>query len=454
MTSTSGSVRKLETFNDTAQRNMSRSSETCDVIFQVGKKEKPVTAHRHVLIRRSSVFHAMFNGPLAEKDDIRIPDVSSEDFECFLRYLYGEKPDMTPDNVTAMLYLAKKYAVESLERVSLDFLKDSLCPDTACDVLEQAHSFDEMDLRAATLLMMTTKGEAVLSSQGLQDLCQSCFHTVINALSRVTKPESMFNAAVRWSEAECVRQSLEVTPQNQRRLIGSVFFNILFPEMDPIFYIRNVVASKFLTNEEHVKILSYFLCPVEDVSPFRTRYIRDDRLKLERVTHFETFDVPLCYGRKRLGESPKGEITDDVYVKCSRRVMFHGFNMFGSGRQHIYCHKYHLKIYKNVSCYGNYRKLTLETDIMAGTLSDSSGIANANLRNPVFLDGQETYHIQVTLKSGDLPLYAGEGQRVSVEAGQFSFAFRKRDSPVRFISGIIFSDGCPKEGALKLKERL
>ncbi|XP_046576779.1 BTB/POZ domain-containing protein 6-A-like [Haliotis rubra] len=150
MTSASGTLRKLQTCNDISQSNkhMSRSSETCDVIFQVGKEKKPVTAHRHVLISRSSVFYAMFYGPLAEKEDITIPDVSSEDFEAFVRYLYGEKPEVTPDNATTMLYLAKKYAVEGLERLSLDFLEGSLCPDTACDVLEQAHGFDEVGLHA------------------------------------------------------------------------------------------------------------------------------------------------------------------------------------------------------------------------------------------------------------------------------------------------------------------
>ncbi|XP_071084190.1 BTB/POZ domain-containing protein 6-like isoform X1 [Haliotis cracherodii] len=448
----SGYLSKWKTCNTLAQCNMHMltSAESCDVVFRVGKEEKVVTAHRYVLISRSCVFNAMFCGPLAEKDDISIPDVGIEDFEAFLRYLYTDIPDLTPDNATTMLYLAKKYAVGGLERLSLDFLESSLTPDSACDVLEQAHGFDETDLTATTLVMMAENGEEVLESPGLDDLCQCCFHSVVSALCRLVKPESMFNAAVRWSGAECVRQGLDVTPQNQRKVIGSGFFHILFPDMDPLFFVKTVVPSKLLTNEEHVKILSYFLCPVEDVSPFGSRYTREDRALLERVTYFETFVVPVCCDQKKFGESPKGEITDDLFVRCSQKVMFHGFNIFGSGRQHIFCHNYHIKVYKNVSCHGNYRRLTLETDILASSLSDANGIASANLGRPVFLDGGETYHILVTLKSGDLPLHTGEGQRLSVEVGQVKFYFGKRTSPARLISGIIFSDGSPKDGGLKL----
>lgn len=41
----------------------------------------------------------------------------------------------------------------------------------------------------------------------------------------------LFNAVVRWSEAECQRQQLQVTPENKRKVLGKALALIRFPLM-------------------------------------------------------------------------------------------------------------------------------------------------------------------------------------------------------------------------------
>ena len=65
--------------------HMLTSEDSCDVSFRVGPSEKSVRAHRYVLISRSCVFHSMLCGPLAAKDDIRIPDVEVDIFTGMLK---------------------------------------------------------------------------------------------------------------------------------------------------------------------------------------------------------------------------------------------------------------------------------------------------------------------------------------------------------------------------------
>ena len=48
-------------------------------------------------------------------------------------------------------FLAKKYAVPSLEKHCVDFLKHNLSPDNACMLLTQARLFDEPQLAALCL---------------------------------------------------------------------------------------------------------------------------------------------------------------------------------------------------------------------------------------------------------------------------------------------------------------
>lgn len=48
-------------------------------------------------------------------------------------------------------------------------------------------------------------------------------HTLESVLSRETlncKEIHLWNAALRWAQAECLRQDLEPSPCNQRRLLG------------------------------------------------------------------------------------------------------------------------------------------------------------------------------------------------------------------------------------------
>lgn len=58
----------------------------CDVTFVIGqRKKKKISAHKAILISRSPVFYAMLEGPLAEKGQITITDISVETFSAFLR---------------------------------------------------------------------------------------------------------------------------------------------------------------------------------------------------------------------------------------------------------------------------------------------------------------------------------------------------------------------------------
>jgi len=59
-----------------------------------------------------------------------------------------------------------------------------------------------------------------LRSDGFVDID---IHTLESVLSRETlncKEIHIWDAALRWASAECIRQDLEPTPANQRQLLG------------------------------------------------------------------------------------------------------------------------------------------------------------------------------------------------------------------------------------------
>ncbi len=74
--------------------------------------------YRYVLATGSTVFYAMLYGGLSgadtSRDVIEVPDVEPVAFLTMLKYLYCDEINLTPDNVLATLYCAKKYIVPHL----------------------------------------------------------------------------------------------------------------------------------------------------------------------------------------------------------------------------------------------------------------------------------------------------------------------------------------------------
>ena len=56
----------------------------CDATFRVGPDQTPVQAHKFMLASASPVFDRMFNGSLAEKGEVSIPDITSKTFKVIL----------------------------------------------------------------------------------------------------------------------------------------------------------------------------------------------------------------------------------------------------------------------------------------------------------------------------------------------------------------------------------
>ena len=76
-----------------------------------------------------------------------------------------------------------------------------------------------------------------LRSDGFVDID---IHTLESVLSRETlncKEIHIWDAALRWASAECIRQDLEPIPANQRQLLGKIIANVFLFKINikPLF---------------------------------------------------------------------------------------------------------------------------------------------------------------------------------------------------------------------------
>ncbi|KAK8738922.1 hypothetical protein OTU49_003741 [Cherax quadricarinatus] len=195
-----------------------------DVHFVVGQpgSTQRIPAHKYVLAVGSSVFYAMFYGGLKSEEEVQVPDVEPSAFLTLLRYLYCDEIRLEPDTVLATLYAAKKYLVPHLAQQCVKFLEVSLTARNACLLLSQSRLFEEPELMTRCWEVIDAQAEMALQSDGFVDID---FPTLTSVLSRETlncREIILFDAALSWAEAECIRQELEPTAENKRKYLNQL----------------------------------------------------------------------------------------------------------------------------------------------------------------------------------------------------------------------------------------
>ncbi|XP_071118012.1 BTB/POZ domain-containing protein 6-like [Haliotis cracherodii] len=367
--------------------HMLTSEDSCDVDFRVGKEEKLVRAHRYILMSRSCVFHAMLCGPLAEKEDIKVPDVEEEIFTEMLRYLYTDTSTLTTENVTGVLYLAKKYAVGGLERLCLTYLHSSLTAENACVILEQAHVFDEEKLLDRALKVIVQNGDVAVQSPGFTGLCGSCFHKVVSAEEFKATDDTAFTAALSWTEAECKRQGREITPENKRLVLGETVYEVDFTSMDMELFTKKVVPSGILSGDECTKLFSYLVSHDTDVAPFKIK----SKLNM---------GVALYADRIHTGHSQENS---SIILSCTRNMRLTGLWAFGNDR----C-TYNISLYEeqqtkqsvSSGCYASVKRW-VQREVSTVLERSISNEVKLQLSEALLLNNNVRYRIKMTRKSND-----------------------------------------------------
>ncbi|KPJ11472.1 BTB/POZ domain-containing protein 2 [Papilio machaon] len=232
-----------------------------DVHFIVGRdaNQQVIPAHKFVLSVGSAVFDAMFNGVLATKsEEVELPDVEPAAFLHLLKFLYSDEVRIGPESVMTTLYTAKKYAVAALEEHCVDFLKSNLGTDNAFLLLTQARLFDEPQLAALCLEMIDKNTVDALNAEGFTDIDQDTLNAVLERDTLRIREAKIFSAVLRWSEAECIRRQLPVTPGHQRAVLGRAFNAIRFPLMSVEEFAMGPAQSGLLDDREIVQLFLYF----------------------------------------------------------------------------------------------------------------------------------------------------------------------------------------------------
>ncbi|XP_063770872.1 BTB/POZ domain-containing protein 2 isoform X1 [Pseudophryne corroboree] len=328
-----------------------------DVHFLVGKGlgSQRIPAHRFVLAVGSAVFDAMFNGGMATTStEIELPDVEPAAFLALLKscmlnagslvspllnftgwkkeeggtlatqFLYSDEVQIGPETVMTTLYTAKKYAVPALEAHCVEFLKKNLRADNAFMLLTQARLFDEPQLASLCLENIDKNTSDALNAEGFTDVDLDTLVAVLERDTLGIREIRLFNAVVRWSEAECQRQQQPITSENKRKALGKALSLIRFPLMTIEEFAAGSspgpAQSGILTDREVVSLFLHFTVNPKPRVEFIDRprcCLRGKECNINRFQQVES----------RWGYSGT---SDRIRFSVNRRIFVVGFALYGS----------------------------------------------------------------------------------------------------------------------------
>lgn len=240
--------------------------------------------------------------------------------------------------------------------------------------------------------VIDAQAELALKSDGFPEID---FHTLESVLSRETlnaKEISIFEAVVRWAEAECTRHSLQLLPENKRKVLRHVFNAIRIPAMSLTEFADKVVSSELLTLAETRDIFLYFTATVKPSVNFPT-------LPRRGLTPHWCRRFQSCAYRSNQWRY-RGRC-DSIQFSVDRRIFIAGLGLYGSST--------------GTASYRVKMELKQAGTILAAndTVTFCDGSSNpipVYLTDPVQIEPDKFYTVSVLLDGQELSYFGQEGQ--------------------------------------------
>eukprot|EP00112_Aurelia_sp_Birch-Aquarium-sp1_P026425 Seg937.2 transcript_id=Seg937.2/GoldUCD/mRNA.D3Y31 product="BTB/POZ domain-containing protein 2" protein_id=Seg937.2/GoldUCD/D3Y31 len=254
-----------------------------DITFIVNNER--INAHKLVLASASSVFHAMFYGPVAETNtEIEIVDYpNAEDFKEFLHFVYTEDLSLTWDNFFPVAYLAKKYYIPSLTKECCKFLSGSLKVENVLEVLSQCVLVDHKEMVCQCLEVIRVKIRELIRTEEFLKLDLQSLKSILAYDILDIEEVDLFLGVDKWCIHKLEQQGKKVTPTGKRKLIGNVVNMIRFPTLSVKDLTNSCLPSGLITQGQFVDLVSFLMSEEagkdEKIKIGKMPFARSNRMK-------------------------------------------------------------------------------------------------------------------------------------------------------------------------------
>ncbi|OWA51056.1 putative BTB/POZ domain-containing protein 1 [Hypsibius exemplaris] len=273
---TSSAIKYLFDSNDTHLSDVSFK------LTNAAGKMEVVKAHKLILACRSSVFEAMFYGPLAESSAlIPVEDITAEIFKTALWYIYKDDANcLNGENVLPLLYVAHKYDIGSLKELCANITAQSITSDIVFHCIQQAELYDSRTLADACYSFVDKNTIDLLGRPEFLNQPRKVLNSILmrSTLAADGMPElCIFKAAVRWAKAEADRSKIPEKLTRIREALAESLYLIRFPHLTPT-EIAQARKDGILSDREAADLLEFLHQIHSDPKPF----IKEPRANIDK----------------------------------------------------------------------------------------------------------------------------------------------------------------------------
>eukprot|EP00112_Aurelia_sp_Birch-Aquarium-sp1_P001366 Seg1146.2 transcript_id=Seg1146.2/GoldUCD/mRNA.D3Y31 product="BTB/POZ domain-containing protein 2" protein_id=Seg1146.2/GoldUCD/D3Y31 len=228
-----------------------------DITFKV--QDERFKAHKFVMASASSVFYAMFYGPVAEQRlEIEIVDcANSEDFTEFLKFVYTEELSLTWDNVFAVAYLAKKYYIPSLTDECCRFLLRSLTMENVLSVLNLSVAADQQEMAKECLQLIKVQIRKLSRTPEFLELDRDTLKAILELDVLDMKEIDVFRAVDKWCKYQLEKKGQDVSQEAKREILGEVRNLLRFPTLPTKLLANDCYPSGLITKDQFLELVCF-----------------------------------------------------------------------------------------------------------------------------------------------------------------------------------------------------
>lgn len=305
--------------------------ELADVKFLVGEDRTLISAHRLILAAGSTVFFAMFCGPLAEtKDTIVVADITSRGFSQMLKYLYTDDITLSNEDEALETYkAADKYLISKLSKKCVSYLNQvKFQLDTVAFILENALYFSMDTLRDRCLAYIKEKTRSIMMTQGFLNATHRTVSAIL-ALDQLNVPSESdtFEMIICWA----VKQQMLGECENLNEILKPVLPFICFDSIstDEFCSLVEKYPHAFST-EEAFSLLMNYMKPGSKPLPewYKKGRTRDNSLYTRIEVHLNTEVLKMKIRRESWHVDNFSSCICGVFIKdVFQPIRIHGINI-------------------------------------------------------------------------------------------------------------------------------
>ncbi|XP_037031459.1 uncharacterized protein LOC119070981 [Bradysia coprophila] len=228
-----------------------------DLLFVIEDTNEEIPAHKLIVALASPVLHKIVfgNETFPPSDIITVDGISRENFMEILLYIYTDRISLSEDNVIDIFQKSNYFGLTGIESKCLQYFDENLSVSTVPWIFHQLFFSASSDL--------LNKCKQYIRFQPLKFFASEDFETIsIDELKSVFKLDAinctevdLFEAMIRLSRAHCAAAGLEITAENQRKILDGT---------------EKLLRLESLTEEEFDKCLAiqrdfYFTAEVDRI---------------------------------------------------------------------------------------------------------------------------------------------------------------------------------------------